>query len=186
MWGSGRFRISSATSRCDACEQRGSLITSRILIAGIGNIFFGDDGFGPEVISQVPQDLGPDVDVVDYGIRGMHLAYDLLDGYSALVLVDAVPARGRPGTVHVFEADHESLAAATGLDAHAMDPAAVFASLNALGGSPPRTVVVGCEIDSVEEGIGLSEACAAAVPVAAQAVGNVVADLLAHAAARKG
>lgn len=138
------------------------------------------------MIRHVPRGLGPGVDVVDYGIGGMHLAYDLLDGCSALVLVDAVPGRGAPGTVHVFEADPESLTATTGLDAHAMDPAAVFASLNALGGSPPYTVVVGCEIDSVEEGIGLSEACAAAVPVAAQAVQDLVADLLTRAAAGKG
>ena len=160
--------------------------TSRVLVAGIGNIFLGDDGFGPEVIRRVPQGLGPGVDVVDYGIGGMHLAYDLLDGCTALVLVDALPNRGAPGAVHVFEADHESLTAASGLDAHAMDPAAVFASLNALGGSPPYTVIVGCEIDSVEEGIGLSEACTAAVPAAVQAVRDVVADLLARTAVEQG
>ena len=101
---------------------------------------------------------------VDYGIRGMHLAYDLLDGWDALVLVDALPSRGSPGTLHVFEADHESLSTTAGLDAHAMDPAAVFASLVALGGTPPPTIVIGCEVDSVEENIGLSEAVAAAVP----------------------
>lgn len=138
------------------------------------------------MIRYVPPRFGPGVEVADYGIRGMHLAYDLLDGCSALVLVDAVPSRGRPGMVHVFEADHETLNTASGLDAHAMDPTAVFASLTALGGSPPYTVVVGCEIDSVEEGIGLSEACAAAVPVAAQAVQDVVVDLLARAATGPG
>src|SRR5690242_4545505 len=79
-------------------------ITSRILVAGIGNIFLGDDGFGPEVMRHVPQRLaGPRVELVDYGIRGMHLAYDLLDGCEALVLIDAIPSRGAPGTVHVFE-----------------------------------------------------------------------------------
>ena len=78
--------------------------------------------------------------MVDYGIRGMHLAYDLLDGWDALVLVDAVPNRGAPGTLHVFEADHESLSASAALDAHSMDPAAVFASLDALGGTAPYTV----------------------------------------------
>src|ERR1700760_241918 len=85
-------------------------ITSRILVAGIGNIFLGDDGFGSEVIRSVPRRLaGPRVQLVDYGIKGMHLAYDLLDGCEALVLVDAIPSRGAPGTIHVFEADHESL-----------------------------------------------------------------------------
>ena len=114
----------------------------------------------------------------DYGIRGMHLAYDLLEGYRALVLVDALPSRGAPGTVHVFEADHETLSSATGLDAHAMDPVAVFASLNALGATPPYTVVVGCEVESVEEGIGLSDPVAAAIPDAVRSVEDVVARLL--------
>ena len=152
--------------------------TSDILVAGIGNIFLGDDGFGPEVIRRVASRLaGPRVRLTDYGISGMHLAYDLLDGWQALVLVDALPNRGSPGRLHVFEADHRTLTAAAGLDAHAMDPAAVFASLNALGGSPPYTVVIGCEVDSVEEGIGLSERVEAAVPQALQAIEDVVARL---------
>ena len=108
----------------------------------------------------------------------MHLAYDLLEGYRALVLVDALPSRGAPGTVHVFEANHETLSSATGLDAHAMDPVAVFASLNALGGTPPYTVVVGCEVESVEEGMGLSEPVAAAIPDAVRSVEDVVAQLV--------
>jgi hydrogenase maturation protease len=120
----------------------------------------------------------PRVRLMDYGIRGMHLAYDLLDGCRALVLVDALPSRGAPGTVHVLEADHETLSSAIGLDAHAMDPAAVFASLRALGGTPPYTVVIGCEVDSVEERIGLSDAVAAAIPDAVRAIENVVAQLL--------
>jgi hydrogenase maturation protease len=116
----------------------------------------------------------------------MHLAYDLLSGYDALVLVDALPDRGTPGALHVFQADHETLTAATGLDAHAMDPAAVFASLSALGGDAPYTVVIGCEIACVEEGIGLSDVVAATVPAAVRAVEDVVAGLSARTAARKG
>jgi hydrogenase maturation protease len=176
-----------ATSRSAGCKRERGAITSRILVAGIGNIFLGDDGFGSEVIRHVPERLGaPRVQVVDYGIRGMHLAYDLLDGCEALVLVDAVPNQGAPGTLHVFEADHESLAATAGLDAHAMDPGAVFASMNALGGTPPHTVVIGCEVDSINEGIGLSDVVAAAVPAAVQAVQDVVADLLARTSVREG
>ncbi|WP_232375260.1 hydrogenase maturation protease [Mycolicibacterium baixiangningiae] len=155
-------------------------VTSGILIAGIGNIFLGDDGFGPEVIRHAaPGITDPRARAVDYGIRGMHLAYDLLDGWGLLVLVDAVPSRGAPGTVHVFEADIENTGRAVGVDAHAMDPAAVFASLAALGGRPPHTVVVGCEVASVTEGIGLSVPVAAAVPIAVQAVETVVAGRLA-------
>jgi hydrogenase maturation protease len=108
----------------------------------------------------------------------MHLAYDLLDGCDALVLVDALPDAGSPGALHVFEADHEALSATAAVDAHAMDPAAVFASLNALGGTPPYTVVVGCEVSTIEEGIGLSAAVNAAIPEAVRAVEEVVSRLL--------
>lgn len=154
-------------------------MTSRILVAGIGNIFLGDDGFGPEVLCHAaPRLAGSEqVRAVDYGIRGMHLAYDLLEGWDALVLVDAVPNQGAPGTVRVFEADHESLSATAELDAHGMDPAAVFASLQALGGVAPRTVVVGCEVADVDEGIGLSEPVQAAIPDAVAAVESAVALL---------
>ncbi len=100
----------------------------------------------------------------------MHLAYDLLEEWKALILVDAVPNRGAAGTLHVFEADHESLTASAQLDAHSMDPGAVFASLQALGGAAPYTVVVGCEVADIEEGMGLSDDVAAAVDAAVRAV----------------
>ncbi|WP_374022101.1 hydrogenase maturation protease [Mycobacterium sp. HNNTM2301] len=153
-------------------------MTARILVAGIGNIFLGDDGFGSEVIrtAEISRD-DSNVRVTDYGISGMHLAYDLLEDWDTLVLVDAVPSRGQPGTLHVFQADHESGSATVGFDGHSMDPAAVFASLRALGGNPPYTVVVGCEAGSVEEGIGLTEPVARAVPRAARAVEEIVAAL---------
>jgi len=135
----------------------------------------------------VPQRLaGPRVQLVDYGIRGMHLAYDLLEGYEALVLVDAIPDQGAPGTVHIFEADHESLTATAGLDAHAMDPGAVFASLNALGGTPPYTIVIGCEAANTDEGIGLSDAVNNAVPDAVRAVEDLLSDLLARTSVGEG
>ncbi|MBS4727031.1 hydrogenase maturation protease [Mycobacterium sp. SM1] len=154
----------------------------RILVAGIGNIFLGDDGFGPEVLRLVSGRLtGRDgLRAIDYGIGGMHLAYDLLEGWDALILVDAVPNRGAPGTVHVFEADHASPGPAGALDAHGMDPATVFASLRALGGTPPRTIVVGCEVADVSDGLGLSEAVQAAVPEAVAAVESAVAMLRDH------
>jgi hydrogenase maturation protease len=159
-------------------------MAARILVAGIGNIFLGDDGFGSEVVrhAEIPQD-DDSVRVVDYGIGGMHLAYDLLEDWDSLILVDAVPSRGRPGTLHVFQADHQIGSSASGLDAHSMDPEAVFASLRALGGSPPYTVVVGCEAGNVEEGIGLTEPVAEAVPRAARAVEEIVAALRTQATA---
>jgi hydrogenase maturation protease len=161
-------------------------MTARILVAGIGNIFLGDDGFGSQVVrsAEISHD-DPSVRVIDYGISGMHLAYDLLEEWDTLVLVDAVPNRGNPGTLHVFQADceedpaadHEPGSSTPGLDGHSMDPAAVFAGLRALGGNPPYTVIVGCEAGSVEEGIGLTEPVAKAVPRAARAVEEIVAAL---------
>ena len=122
------------------------------------------------------------VRIVDYGIRGMHLAYDLLGEWEALVLVDAIPSRGSPGTVHVFEADLDSLSATAGLEAHSVDPAAVFSTLRALDGVAPYTVVIGCEVDDVDEGLGLSDAVSAAIPHGARVVEDVVAQLLAPSA----
>ena len=163
-------------------------MASRILIAGIGNIFLGDDGFGPEVLRHVFGRVNGSegVRATDYGIGGMHLAYDLLEDWDALVLVDAIPNRGSPGTVHVFEADHGSPDAPAGLDAHGMDPATVFASLRALGGTPPRTIVVGCEVADVSEGMGLSERVAAAVPEAVREVESAVTLLRAEEEVRVG
>jgi len=149
---------------------------ARILVAGVGNIFLGDDGFGPEVIRHVGAQ--PDgVRVVDYGIAGMHLAYDLLDGWDGLVLVDAVPDRGRPGEIRVFEADPETDCLPTGIDAHGVDPAVVFANLRALGGTPPRTIVIGCQVADLGDRIGLSEHVRAAIPAAVRAVESTVAML---------
>ncbi|MGV0834739.1 hydrogenase maturation protease [Mycolicibacterium thermoresistibile] len=157
--------------------------TPAILVAGIGNIFLGDDGFGPEVLRRVPRHLaGGRIRATDYGIGGMHLAYDLLDDWAALVLVDALPTRGCPGRLHVFEADTATRSGAARLDAHAMDPAAVFAGLTALGGTAPYTVVIGCEVATVDETIGLSAAVAAAVPDAVRAVDDVVSRLLGRTA----
>jgi hydrogenase maturation protease len=163
-------------------------MASRILIAGIGNIFLGDDGFGPEVMRHVGDrfDGCDGVRAVDYGIGGMHLAYDLLEDWEALVLVDAIPGRGSPGTVHVFEADHESLDSTAGLDAHGMDPVTVFASLRALGGTAPRTIVVGCEVADVGDVMALSQPVQAAVPEAVRAIESAVTMLRAEDEAQVG
>ncbi len=144
-----------------------------ILVAGIGNLFLSDDGFGPEVVRRLvepgQQPLPERVRVVDYGIRGMHLAYDLLDGYDALVIVDAVPRGSGPGDVTVLEVGPDDLGEGE-FDAHGMNPVAVLGTLGSLGGTLPPTFVVGARPMSVEEGIGLSEPVAAAVPEAVAAV----------------
>ncbi len=150
-------------------------MADRVLVAGIGNLFLGDDGFGPEVVRRLAEQqvLPENVQLVDYGIRGMHLAYDLLDGYAALVLVDALPGDGSPGDIVVLEVGEEDIGSDS-FDPHGMAPVAVLASLNQLGGTLPPTYVVGCRPDTVEEGIGLSPAVAAAVPQAMVAVQNLL------------
>jgi len=107
----------------------------------------------------------------------MHLAYDLLDGYDALVLVDAVPALGQPGNLTVLEVGPDDLGSG-GLDAHGMDPVAVLATLESLGGELPRTLVVGCHPSDVGEGIGLSPPVSAAVDAAVVVVRRLVDEVL--------
>lgn len=141
-----------------------------VLVAGIGNLFLSDDGFGPEVVRRLAQqDLPDHVKVVDYGIRGMHLAYDLLAGYRALILVDALPGHGTAGTIIVLQVGRHDLGTGD-FDPHGMAPVAVLAGVHQLGGTLPPTYLVGCQAASLEEGIGLSEAVAAAVPDAIAAV----------------
>ena len=154
--------------------------TGRVLVAGVGNLFLGDDGFGPEVVRRLAAapDLPAHVRVIDYGIRGLHLAYDLLDGYQALVLVDALPGDGPAGELTVLEVGEDDLGS-DDLDPHGMAPVAVLAGLRQLGGSLPKTYLVGCRPASVEQGIGLSEAVAAAVPDALAAVRALLSERMA-------
>lgn len=142
----------------------------RALIAGVGNIFLGDDAFGCEVARLLEQDnLPPGVHARDYGIGGLHLAYEIADGVDTLILIDTIPGDGQPGEVVILQADLADLAALV-LDAHGMDPASVLTTVRNLGVEPPRTLVVGCRPASTSEGIGLSSAVAAAVEPARRAV----------------
>jgi hydrogenase maturation protease len=162
-------------------------VAPQILVAGIGNIFCTDDGFGPAVVAQllnaVPADQSAGsarhVRVADYGIRGMHLAYDLLDPPDVLILIDAIPDRGEPGQISVLqiEPDHVPAGAADGgqLDAHGMDPATLLGNLVSLGGHlPETTLLVGCQVSSIGEGIGLTPQVSAAVLPGAQRVIGLV------------
>jgi hydrogenase maturation protease len=147
-----------------------------VLVAGVGNIFRSDDGFGCEVARRLTERSLPDhVTVTDYGIRGMHLAYQLLDGYDALVIVDALPGRGAPGDVILLQVGEDDLGSGD-FDAHGMEPTAVLASLGSLGGALPPTYVVGCEPEDVGDGMGLSPVVEAAVDRAV----DMVIDLLGH------
>ncbi|CAN5433512.1 hydrogenase maturation protease [soil metagenome] len=149
-----------------------------VLVAGIGNMFFGDDGFGPAVIRHmaVLPDLPRQVRVVDYGIRGLHLAYDLLDGYDALIVIDALPGRSAPGDLTVLEVGEEDLGSGD-VDPHGMAPVAVLASVRHLGGTLPPTWVVGVQPLSLDEGIDLTAPVQAAVPRASEVVLSLLTKL---------
>jgi hydrogenase maturation protease len=149
-------------------------VNGEVMVAGIGNLFLMDDGFGPEVARRLHRrPLPPGAKVVDYGIRGMHLAYDLLEGYDALVIVDAAPRGGAPGDLALIEVGPDDLGSGD-FDAHGMEPTAVLASLGSLGGQLPPTYVVGCEPGDLSEGIGLSPEVESAVDRAV----DLVIDLL--------
>lgn len=152
-------------------------MSGKTLVAGVGNIFLGDDGFGVEVVRRLAGEAFPEsVRVADYGIRGVHLAYELFEGYQTTILVDATPRGGAPGTVYVIEPDLDSLPEGAVMDAHDLDPATVFGMLKALGGTFEEVLVVGCEPASVEQGIGLSEPVERAVDEAVRVVRDLVAE----------
>jgi hydrogenase maturation protease len=160
-------------------------VSDQVLVAGIGNVFLTDDGFGSEVARRLAAEPLPQrVRVVDYGIRGMHLAYDLLDGYAGLVIIDALPGQGAPGDLSVLEVGPEDLGEGE-LDAHGMAPVDVLAGLGRLGGSLPPTYIVGCRPADVGEGMGLSPAVAAAVEPAVELVFEVLSEHLAIALHRE-
>jgi len=152
----------------------------RILIAGIGNIFLGDDGFGVEVAQRLREEpLADGVTVVDFGIRGVHLAYELIDGgYDAAILVDAVSCGGEPGTLYAIDASAGDVQGREAVaDAHSLTPDAVLAWVRRVGGQTPRVMVVGCEPAAVEESMGLSPPVAASVDRAMEMVRDLVAEV---------
>jgi hydrogenase maturation protease len=144
----------------------------RVLVAGIGNVFLGDDAFGVELARRVAS--RPGVDVADFGIRGMDLAYALAD-YDVAVFLDAVPRGGAPGTLYVIEPDPEGLP--LDVDAHAMDPVKVLALAKALGGPLPRTLVLGCEPQAAEEFTELSAPVRAALDEAERMLASLLDEL---------
>jgi hydrogenase maturation protease len=156
----------------------------RVLIAGIGNIFLGDDGFGVEVVKRLAgRELPEGVEVVDFGIRGMDLVYALHDDYELVIFVDATPRGEEPGTVYLLEPEIEEDGEVV-LDTHGMDPVKVIRFARALGARPARTLVVGCEPQVVVSGedydemlMELSEPVRAAVEEAARLVESLVEEI---------
>jgi len=150
----------------------------RTLVAGIGNIFLSDDGFGVEVVRRlaaVPVPAG--VTIADFGIRGVHLAYEILGGaYDRVILVDALPHGGTPGSIALLEVDRDATEGDGAPDGHDMHPAAVLAFLRSIGGEPPPITVVGCQPACLDEEMGLTDAVAASVDEAMQTVLELVQD----------
>jgi hydrogenase maturation protease len=157
-----------------------------ILVAGIGNIFLGDDGFGCEVARRLcERNLPEDVRVVDFGIRGFDLAYALMDGYDVTIIVDATPRGGEAGTVYRIEPDlsevgDEIEAGQMIVETHGMNPMKVLAMVKMMGGGFKRILVVGCEPETFgpEEGqLGLSEKVKAGVEEAVRLIEELIAEI---------
>ena len=155
----------------------------KILIACIGNIFLGDDAFGVEVARCLAgRTLSEGVRVVDFGIRSYDLAYALMDDWELIILVDAVPRGGQPGTVYVIEPEmpaRDASPEAPALDAHTMNPVAALQMVTILGGEVKRMIIIGCEpsiADPEEAGMALSPPVLAAVDEAIRVIEQLIAN----------
>lgn len=167
-------------------EQRERVLTMKptILVAGIGNIFLGDDGFGVEVVRRLATcELPESVRVVDFGIRGLDLVYALQDGYETTILIDAYPHKQTPGTVSVVKLDLEqsSDSPEAFVEAHSMNPMNVLRMARAMGGPIKRILLIGCEPATLggDEGyMGLSQPVETAVEDAVKATHSLVKRIL--------
>ena len=168
-------------------EESQATAAKRVLIAGIGNIFLADDGFGVEVAGRLANHtFPPGVRVADFGIRGFDLAYALMEGYETTILVDAYPGEGQPGTLFVVEPDLEDLNSGETqqgfIEPHAMNPILVLRMAKTMGGQLKRILVVGCVPATLgpEEGqMGLSEPVTVAVDEAVKLIDSLVTRILA-------
>jgi len=157
----------------------------QILVAAVGNVWLRDDGFGAEVAKRLGErELPLGVQVFDFGAGGLDLAYEVMRGYDALVLIDISRQGGEAGTLYVMEADETSVGGPIEdgevIDPHGMDPQTVLRFVKAVGGWPGKVVVVACEpADVGDMGIGLSVPVAAAVDRAVDVVVETVDELLA-------
>lgn len=160
---------------------------TRVLVAGVGNVFCGDDGFGVAVVERLSRERLPaGVEVRDFGIRGVHLAYQMLDPYDLVVLVDTMQRGGEPGTVYVIEPDApvaEARDAEVLMDAHDMTPDAILALVPKLGGTVGPVLVVGCEPEDLGPGMELSGPVARSVDEAVDTVKRLVGSVTVDAGA---
>jgi hydrogenase maturation protease len=158
---------------------------NRILVAGIGNIFFGDDAFGLVVVAELKRsELPPEVEVLDFGIRGYDLAYAIMDGYAATILVDATIRGNEPGTLYLIEPSQEDIAelGTAAPDGHSLGPVQVIQLVQSLGGQISSLYLVGCEpalLETDDGQMGLSEPVQAAVPGAVEMIRRLTRELAA-------
>ncbi len=159
-----------------------------ILVAGIGNIFFGDDAFGCEVAAQlIKRPLPEGVRVIDFGIRSYDLAYAMMDGPDVTIFIDATPHGQPPGTVSLIEPDLNFLDKTSDevVNAHSMNPVRVLQLLRSLGGQPGRLYLVGCEpavLETEDGAMGLSQPVQAAIPKALEMIESLMRDLFSETA----
>jgi hydrogenase maturation protease len=160
----------------------------RILVAGIGNAWLRDDGFGGEVAKRLGEiELPEEAAVFDFGTGGLDLAYEVMRGYDALILLDVSRQGGKPGTLYVMEADEADVEAGIEdgqvINPHAMDPQTVLRFVKSVGAWPGKVVVIACEPAEVEEmGFGLSDEVRQAVDGAAALVLETIEALCSEAA----
>ena len=160
-----------------------------ILIAGVGNSWLRDDGFGGEVARRLSElELPAGVSVMDAGTGGLDLAYEVMRGYDALVILDVSPQGGEPGTLYVMEPDEEAVPGQIEdgdvINPHAMDPQTVLRFVKSVGAWPGKVVVIACEPEQVSEmGWGLSDRVQAAVARAVALVLETVEELRAGSVA---
>jgi hydrogenase maturation protease len=160
----------------------------RILVAGIGNAWLRDDGFGGEVVRRLESRQLPEgAAVFDFGTGGLDLAYEVMRGYDALVLIDVSRQGGEPGTLYVMEAQKEDVEAGIEdgqlINPHAMDPQTVLRFVKTLGAWPGKVLIVACEPAQVEEmGMGLSAEVQSAVDAAVGLVIETIEELRTDAA----
>lgn len=155
----------------------------KILVACVGNIFLGDDGFGVEVARRLAfHALPPEIVVKDFGIRGFDLAYAMMEPYDLTILVDACARGFTPGTVFLLEPDPIDAKEPPAFEPHGMNPMSVLRMVKSLGGTPGRVLIVGCEpaeLGSDNDGqLGLSESVEAAVDEAIKLVESLVSKVL--------
>ena len=150
-------------------------MTRRILVAGIGNIFLRDDGFGVEVVRRlIDCDLPPGTVLRDVGLRCMDLAYELLDDWDLVLVIDAEASGSEPGTLYVVEPEKNGATAPRWQDGHGMDLLTVLATVRSFGALPPPVLLVGCHVADVSGGIGLTPQVEDAVPRATRLVEALV------------